>query len=225
MKCLTMNFFLLAAVFPSQASSEIAECYSLSGPQDGVAEMVMRRSGNITFTLPDAPQILFFLSCAINENDSINCQAECDGGDLMVTHTPKNVRLDSDGIRIDKMRFDSVLRYSSKSGAGPEDLRLKGNLVLRPADSEKPCLAMENRTPNIELQAGDMNVMVKSLEQNLIDSGYMTGTADIVFDAKTRAALILWQADAGLNQSGKAGPDVRRQLATDSALSDSGCQN
>ena len=222
MKNLATNFFLLAAVLPSQASSEIAECYSLSGPQDGVAEMVMRRSGNITFTLTDMPHILFFLSCAIYENDSIRCQALCDGGDLVVTHAPENVRLESDGIRIDKMRFDSVLDYTSMSGAGPEDLRLKGNFVLQPTPL-KTCLAIENRTPDIELQAGDMNVMVKSLEQNLIDSGYMTGTADHVFDAKTRAALILWQADAGLNQSGKAGPDVRRQLATDSTLSYSGC--
>ena len=221
MKNLAMNFFLLAAVLPSQASSEIAECYSLSGPQDGVAEMVMRRSGNVTFTLPDMPQILFYLPCAIYENDSIRCQV-CDGGNLTVTHTPKNVRLDSGGIRIDEMRFDSILRYSSMNGAGPDGLRLKGNFILRPTRLET-CLAMENRTPDIELQAGDMNVMVKSLEQNLIDSGYMTGTADHVFDAKTRAALILWQADAGLNQSGKAGPDVRRQLATDSTLSYSGC--
>ena len=204
--------------FVTQASAEIAECYVMPEPAEGVGEMVMTQEGDITYTLPDVPKVLFFTSCAIAENDTVNCHLECDGGRLAITHSPDQLSVTST-IRIESMQFDSVLFQPPMEADGAQ---LYGTFVLKPAPLEQ-CRDMENRTPDIELQAGDVNVLVETLEENLIKGGYLLGAADIIFDGRTRDALMAYQRDAGLPPSGRAGPDVRRQLATDSVLAFGGC--
>lgn len=202
----------------TNASAEIAECYVMPEPAENVGEMVMTQEGDITYTLPDVPQVLFFTSCAIAENETVSCHLECDGGKLEITHTPEQLSVKS-SIRIESMQFDSVLYQPPMDADGAQ---LYGTFFLKPAPLEQ-CRDMENRTPDIELQAGDVNVLVEALEENLIKGGYLLGAADIIFDGRTRDALKAYQRDAGLQQSGKAGPEVRRQLATDSVLAFGGC--
>lgn len=200
------------------AAAQIAECYALPSPTDGVAEMVVTENGNLTYTRNDLPHILYFSFCGIAENDTLNCSIDCDGGNMSVTHSPTELLINA-SIRIEQMQIDSVL-YSSPNDA--DGTRLKGSFTLTPAPLAT-CREMENRTPPIELAAGDVNVLVEGLEKNLISGGYLLGAADYIFDGRTRDALIAYQQDAGLTPTGTAGPNVRRQLATDSVLAFGGC--
>ncbi|MEP2534253.1 peptidoglycan-binding domain-containing protein [Shimia sp.] len=211
----------LAAAFclmASKLSAQVADCYVLPAPKSGIGEMVITAQGSITYTFPGLPQVLFFTSCAILENTSFTCSFECDGGDIEMDHTPERLRVLANA-RVETMQFDSILSAQTREAEGT---MLVGDFTLEPADLEI-CLAVENRTPDIELQAGDVNVLVEGLEKNLISGGYMIGIADTIFDGNTRESLAAYQRDAGLDPTGRAGPSVRRQLATDSVLAFGGC--
>ncbi|MCV2894626.1 peptidoglycan-binding domain-containing protein [Lentibacter sp. XHP0401] len=207
-----------ACLVASHAQAQVADCYALPAPQDGVEEMVVTARGDITYTLPDLPQVLFFTSCGILENDTFECSFGCDGGGMKMHHTAEDLRIVSNS-RVEVMRLDSILAAQPRDAEG---IMLTGDFRLKPVDLEI-CRAIENRTPDIELQAGDVNVMVESLEESLISGGYLIGTADTIFDDRTRTALIAYQAEAGLSATGRAGPKIRRQLATDSVLAFGGC--
>lgn len=208
----------LLTLMPGTASAQIAECYALKTPTEEIAEIVMTETGNLTYTRTNLPQILYFTTCGIAENGTSNCSLDCDGGNMSVTHSPYQLLVDA-SIRIEEMQIDSVIYAPANEADGT---LFKGNFTLVPVPLET-CRAMENRTPQIELTAGDVNVMVEGLETNLISGGYLLGAADYIFDGRTRDALIAYQKDAGLTPTGKAGPDVRRQLATDSVLAFGGC--
>lgn len=217
-----MKHHATAAIFvvllSGPAAAQIAECYVLPSPTDGVAEMVMTENGNLTYTRNDLPHILYFSSCGIAENDTLNCSLNCDGGNMSVTHSPSELLINA-SIRIEQMQIDSVLFAPANEADGTQ---LKGSFSLTPAPLET-CREIENRTPPIELSAGDVNVLVEGLEKNLISGGYLLGAADYIFDGSTRDALIAYQEDTGLAPTGTAGPNVRRQLATDSVLAFGGC--
>ncbi|MDD7026949.1 MAG: D-Ala-D-Ala carboxypeptidase family metallohydrolase, partial [Lachnospiraceae bacterium] len=55
------------------------------------------------------------------------------------------------------------------------------------------------------LKAGSKGETVKQFQQKLATIGYTPGTADGVFGAKTKAAVIAFQKDAGLTQDGIVG--------------------
>ena len=61
---------------------------------------------------------------------------------------------------------------------------------------------------------------VKSLQQILIDKGFLTGKADGSFGPKTRLALINFQRANNLGVDGKAGPKVRDFLAKTIVVAD-----
>lgn len=62
------------------------------------------------------------------------------------------------------------------------------------------------------LKKGSKGSAVTSLQQQLIDRGFLDGPADGDFGDQTRSAVRAFQASEGLNTDGLAGPDTLRAL-------------
>lgn len=67
------------------------------------------------------------------------------------------------------------------------------------------------------LQNGDSGEDVVTLQQRLIDLGYLSGATDGVFGNKTAEAVRLFQQEVGFAQTGIAGSDTQRELFSKSA--------
>lgn len=67
------------------------------------------------------------------------------------------------------------------------------------------------------LSMGSSGSSVKTLQQRLINLGYLSGSADGNFGAKTRDAVMLFQKQAGLTVDGKAGKTTLSKLSSSSA--------
>ncbi len=73
-------------------------------------------------------------------------------------------------------------------------------------------------TPSLStLRQGDTGNEVKSLQQRLIQLGYLDGTADGTFGSGTAAALTAFQKANGLNKDGVAGPTTLAKLYSSAA--------
>ena len=62
------------------------------------------------------------------------------------------------------------------------------------------------------LQSGDKGLTVRSLQQRLIELGYLSGTADGDFGNGTASAVQRYQADVGYDQTGVATPELQQLL-------------
>ena len=73
------------------------------------------------------------------------------------------------------------------------------------------------------LSSGSRGEDVKQLQTALNNKGYDAGTADGIFGAKTRSAIIQFQKDSGLTADGIAGPKTLAKLGLQSSanISDS----
>ena len=58
---------------------------------------------------------------------------------------------------------------------------------------------------------------VKELQQALIDSGYLDDKADGIFGSRTEAAVMAWQADKGLEQTGIVTPEQLEKILSEPA--------
>ena len=58
---------------------------------------------------------------------------------------------------------------------------------------------------------------VKELQQVLIDSGYLDDKADGIFGSRTEAAVMAWQADKGLEQTGIVTPEQLEKILSEPA--------
>ena len=67
------------------------------------------------------------------------------------------------------------------------------------------------------LEQGDSGDAVKALQKRLIELGYMNGTADGDFGSATKAAVKLFQKQAGLTADGVAGPGTQSALFSSNA--------
>lgn len=67
------------------------------------------------------------------------------------------------------------------------------------------------------LEQGDSGDAVKALQKRLIELGYMNGTADGDFGSATKAAVKLFQKQAGLTVDGVAGPGTQSALLSSNA--------
>ena len=65
-----------------------------------------------------------------------------------------------------------------------------------------------------ELRRGDISEEVRTLQQALIDMGYLTGSADGNFGRMTETAVRAYQAAMGLEETGIADPDTLRLILT-----------
>ena len=66
-------------------------------------------------------------------------------------------------------------------------------------------LTPDTRVDAASLKQGSRGTEVKQLQQNLVGLGYLEGTADGQYGAKTAAAVKKFQADFGLAADGRAG--------------------
>ena len=67
------------------------------------------------------------------------------------------------------------------------------------------------------LRAGDSGTDVKQLQENLIQLGYMSGTPDGKYGAKTTGAVKAFQKNNGLKEDGTAGPITLKALYSGTA--------
>ena len=58
---------------------------------------------------------------------------------------------------------------------------------------------------------------MKELQQALIDSGYLDDKADGIFGSRTEAAVMAWQADKGLEQTGIVTPEQLEKILSEPA--------
>ena len=87
--------------------------------------------------------------------------------------------------------------------------------------------ARPTATPNLSrdyyLQAGSSGAKVKTLQNRLIELGYLAGKATGIYSGATEAAVIAFQKKTkGLWADGVAGPETLRALYSDSAAKASG---
>ncbi len=69
------------------------------------------------------------------------------------------------------------------------------------------------------LSMGDRGLRVSEMQQRLRDLGYLADDADAIFGVRTEAAVELFQAENGLEQTGVADSKTLRKLYSDSAAS------
>ena len=89
-----------------------------------------------------------------------------------------------------------------------------------PAPSEIPQAAEEPAAQSsvwTTLRSGDTGTDVKQLQENLIQLGYMSGTPDGKYGAKTVGAVKAFQKNNGLKEDGTAGPITLKALYSGTA--------
>ncbi|MSO71299.1 MAG: peptidoglycan-binding protein [Alphaproteobacteria bacterium] len=79
-------------------------------------------------------------------------------------------------------------------------------LALMTSVSAHADIAVEEMAPELRL------VFVRNIQQELIARGYLIGTADGAAGPKTRAAILDYQREAGLELTGKASKDLLDHL-------------
>ena len=98
----------------------------------------------------------------------------------------------------------------------PWDPRLRGSRVvgdhLRATVSAMMGVRPERDTGRPTLRFGDQGVAVAELQTDLADLGYFLGRIDGNFGALTRAALLAFQADHGLDTDAVAGAMTRKAM-------------
>ena len=67
------------------------------------------------------------------------------------------------------------------------------------------------------LSKGSRFSSVKELQQALIDSGYLDDKADGIFGSRTEAAVMAWQTDKGLEQTGVVTPEQLEKILSEPA--------
>ena len=133
--------------------------------------------------------------------------ADGDFGDKTLTAV-KNFQSRA-GLTADGIAGPTTLKklYSSdapKAGSEPTEAP-----TATPAPTEAPTYTT--------LRQGSKGDAVKTLQQRLIKLGYLTGTADGDFGAKTTAAVKAFQIKCGLQADGVAGAATQRRMYADDA--------
>ncbi len=108
------------------------------------------------------------------------------------------------------------------SQTGVATVSLQEKLFMSSAPVYVPSAVTPSQTasPNAGYQAlvrGDRGTEVQSLQQRLIELGYLSGTADGVFGANTEKAVKRFQEQLGLSQTGVASASVQNYLYSSAA--------
>lgn len=75
-----------------------------------------------------------------------------------------------------------------------------------------PISSLPRSSSSVVLRQGSRGPAVAQLQRSLVAAGFNPGTADGVFGAKTRDAVMRFQASRRLRQDGMAGPDTLAAL-------------
>lgn len=151
-----------------------------------------------------------------------------DGTEQAVIAFQRANGLDADGVAgtrtITKLYSDNAVPASSSSSSGSGSTGSntvtatpKPNATATPRPTATPDLSKD-----IYLQQGSTGKNVRTLQNRLIELGWMDGTADGTFGGATEAAVIAFQKKtSGLWDDGVAGPDTLKALYSDSAAKSS----
>ena len=107
------------------------------------------------------------------------------------------------------MAFQSAKGLKADGQAGSATLAALGSGV-----TSAPTAAPDTAVTATLLKKGDRGEQVKSLQQNLILLGYLTGEADGQFGPATKAAVTAFQAASGLRADGQAGEKTLDAIAS-----------
>lgn len=114
--------------------------------------------------------------------------------------------------------FQKANGLSRDGVAGASTLALlysSSTTVVTPAPSATPA-------PSTSLKQGDISDAVKSMQQRLIDLGYLSGKADGKFGVQTYTALLAFQKANNLTVDGVAGTKTLDKLSSSTAISSNG---
>ena len=204
---------LLCLALPARA--EVAACYALTDPSDGIGEMTVTAGGSLNYSQAGQPFIVYTDFCNLRENETTHCPRECDGGSLYYTHSADGLLVEGQGFRVESMQFDSVLNMSFVIDA--DGVQLYGKWLLKPADPSV-CQELETKAPDVAFTAGDLHPRVEQLETYLLAGGYFLQGPDMVFDAATTTAVRAYQRDVGLPETGVVDRDLLRRIGVDAIL-------
>ena len=113
-----------------------------------------------------------------------------------------------------------AVTYNGQSGyIAAEYVRLNGDGSSQPT-APAATSAPASNPANGALSVGSRGDAVKSLQQKLIDLGYLSGSADGVFGEDTRKAVMAFQSARGLKADGQAGSATLAALNTASSTPD-----
>ena len=103
------------------------------------------------------------------------------------------------------MAFQSAKGLTADGQAGSSTLAALGGGTIAPAVTSAPTAAPDAAVTTTLLKKGDRGEQVKSLQQKLIDLGYLAGSADGIFGESTKKAVMAFQSAKGLKADGQAG--------------------
>ena len=106
----------------------------------------------------------------------------------------------------------AVAAFQRKAGLDADGIAGPTTLAVL-YDADAPSATPTDDT----LEQGDSGDAVKALQKRLIELGYMNGTADGDFGSATKAAVKLFQKQAGLTVDGVAGPGTQSALFSSNA--------
>lgn len=106
----------------------------------------------------------------------------------------------------------AVAAFQRKAGLDADGIAGPTTLAVL-YDNDAPSATPTDDT----LEQGDSGDAVKALQKRLIELGYMNGTADGDFGSATKAAVKLFQKQAGLTADGVAGPGTQSALFSSNA--------
>ena len=106
----------------------------------------------------------------------------------------------------------AVAAFQRKAGLDADGIAGPTTLAVL-YDNDAPSATPTDDT----LEQGDSGDAVKALQKRLIELGYMNGTADGDFGSATKAAVKLFQKQAGLTVDGVAGPGTQSALFSSNA--------
>ena len=106
----------------------------------------------------------------------------------------------------------AVAAFQRKAGLDADGIAGPTTLAVL-YDNDAPSATPADDT----LEQGDSGDAVKALQKRLIELGYMNGTADGDFGSATKAAVKLFQKQAGLTVDGVAGPGTQSALLSSNA--------
>jgi hypothetical protein len=149
--------------------------------------------------------------CKRGAGGAITCQAECDGGSVLMTRAGNRLSLKTDRYAL-TAQIESALPFPMEADGGT----LEGAFNLEPVDARVCARAFDSsEASGSELQRGDFSPRVRQLRKYLSDLGFLSQRPDWYFDAATEAAMRTFQRAAGLPASGVADQPtfVRLRLA------------
>lgn len=123
----------------------------------------------------------------------------------------------ANGLKVDgKVGTQTLAKLNSNNAVA----NTGSAITVKPNSSKATNTPKPTSTPNTEnvyLVVGSSGKKVRTLQQRLIDLGYLAGTADGEYGGATQAAVKAFQQRSGLWADGIAGPDTLNKLYSSSA--------